>query len=337
MKRDDQAHTHRPKNSNFSESSAKNSHQNSESIVEEISLSEAIEDFTLMAKVEGHADKTLELYEYVFNRFTGFISKERPVTEIETRELREYLASLMDDGLKDTTISIHFRHLQAFFNWLVDENYLKEAPTESINEPKTPKKFPRILDREEVQKLLEAAKDRHGDWASYRNYSMLVAFTEMGLRLNELVNALLDDLDMKNRSLKVHGKGAKDRKVYFGKKTFRTLRHWLRIRGHKPDRVWDNTIFISQNGDQLKKRNVEQLVTRIQKEAGLENTKVSPHVLRHTSATFAVENGLNAFQLKRQFGWEQIETALRYVHLSDKSLQESYRNSSPMDNLEKEG
>mgnify|MGYP006282679521 CR=1 FL=1 len=334
MKRDDQAHTHRGKNSNFLGSSGKNSAQNSGQVVEEISLSEAIEDFTLMATVEGHADKTLDLYEYVFKRLTGFMSEERLVTEISTKDLRKYMASLMDDGLKDTTVSIHYRHLKAFFNWLVDEKYLQESPAESINEPKTPKKFPRILDREEIQKLLKAAKDRHGDWASYRNYSMLVAFTEMGLRLNELVNASLDTLDMKNRSLKVHGKGAKDRKVYFGKKTFRTLRHWLRIREQKPDRVWDNTIFISQNGDQLKKRNVEQLVTRIQKEAGLEDIKVSPHVLRHTSATFAVENGLNAFQLKRQFGWEQIETALRYVHLSDKSLQESYRNSSPMDNLE---
>ena len=60
---------------------------------------------------------------------------------------------------------------------------------------------------------------------------------------------------MKNRSLKVHGKGTKDRKVYFGNKAFRTLRHWLRIRGQKPERVWDETIFIYQNGDKLKNRN----------------------------------------------------------------------------------
>lgn len=108
------------------------------------------------------------------------MSKERLITEISTKDLRKYLASLMDDGLKDTTVSIHYRHLKAFFNWLVEENYLQESPAESINEPKTPKKFPKILDKKEIKKLLEAAKDRHGDWASYRNYSLLVAFTEMG-------------------------------------------------------------------------------------------------------------------------------------------------------------
>ena len=163
---------------------------------------------------------------------------------------------------------------------------------------------------------------------------MLVVFIDMGLRLYELINAEIDDLDLKRRSLKVHGKGAKDRKVFFGKSTFRTLKHWLRIREKKPERIWDETIFISQKGDKLKKRNLQHLVTRIQKKAGLGDTKVSPHVLRHTAATLAVQNELDAFSLKRQFGWEEIDTALRYVHMSDKSLQENYRNSSPVDNLE---
>ena len=334
MKRDNQAHTYGQKNSHFSNSSEQNSPQNSRSLVGEITLSEAVEDFKLMAKVEGQAKKTLNLYDYVFKRLLNSLSGETLVTEVRTKELREYLSTLMDDGLKNTSIAIHYRELSSFFNWLVGEGYLKTAPTERIREPKTPDQFPRILDQKQLKKLLQAARERKGDWTSYRNYSMLIAFIDMGLRLNELVNALLDDLDMKNRSLKVHGKGAKDRKVYFGKRGFRTLRHWLKIREGKPKRIWDDTVFISQNGDKLKRRNVQHLVTRIQKRAGLEDTKVSPHVLRHTSATLAVENGLTAFQLKSQFGWEEIDTALRYVHLSDKSLQESYRNSSPLDNLE---
>ncbi|MFW6013443.1 MAG: tyrosine-type recombinase/integrase, partial [Candidatus Bipolaricaulota bacterium] len=163
MKRDDQAHTYGPKNSNFLNSSQENSAQNSKPEIQEISLSEAIEDFKLMAKVEGQADKTLELYDYVFKRFLGFASEEKPVTEIKAKEIRKYLASLLDDGLKDTSVAIHFRHLRAFFNWLVEEKYLQEAPTNTINEPKTPNKFPRVLDSKQVQKLLQAAKDRHGD------------------------------------------------------------------------------------------------------------------------------------------------------------------------------
>jgi len=330
MNSGNQAH---PYGANDSRKCKDNSSKSSDQIIKEITLGEAIEDFNLMSKVKGHSDKTIELYDYVFKRFLGFMSEEKPVTEIQTRDVREYLSFLMDEGLKQTTVAIHFRHLRAFFNWLTEEDYLKDAPTADISEPKTPSKFPRILSKDQIRKMLHAAKKRKGEWSSYRNYAMLVVFIEMGLRLNELINAELKELDMNNRSLKVHGKGAKDRKVFFGKKTFRTLRHWLKIREHKPEQIWDETIFISQNGDKLKERNVDHLITKIQKKAGLEDDKISPHVLRHTSATLAVENGLNAFQLKSQFGWEEIETALRYVHLSDKSLQESYTNSSPMDNL----
>ena len=181
--------------------------------------------------------------------------------------------------------------------------------------------------------LLQAAKNRQREWANKRNHTMLIVFVDMGLRLSELINAQLDDLDKKRRSLKVRGKGAKDRKVFFGKRTFRALKKWLRVRDNV-ERAWDDTVFIPQNGEKLKKRNIQRLISRIQKSAGLEDVKISPHVLRHTAATLAVQNGLDTFSLKTQFGWEQIDTALKYVHLSGKTLQENYRNCSPADTLD---
>jgi len=147
-----------------------------------------------------------------------------------------------------------------------------------------------------------------------------------------LVTAKLKDLSFDNRSLKVHGKGAKDRFVYFGVRTYKTLRHWLKIRDKKSE-VLDETLFVTERGERLKKRYVQHIVTDLQEAAGLEEIKLSPHVLRHTVATMAVKNGMDPFTLKRIFGWEQIETALRYIHLSEKSLEESYKNSSPVDNL----
>ena len=295
-------------------------------------MEQAIKDFKMMAKVEGRAEKTLNLYDYVFGRFVEEIPEDRSIGEIEKTDIRRYLASLMDEGLKNTSVAIHHRVLNAFFTWLVDDSYLKESPTEGVKEPKTPNKFPKFLNEEQIERLLHAAEVRRREWSGYRNYAMLIVFLDMGLRLNEFVSSKLEDLDLKRRSLKVHGKGAKDRKVFFGKKTFHCLRHWLRIR-ENIDQVWDETIFISQNGDKLKKRNVQRLISRIQNKAGLEEIQVSPHVLRHTAATLAVQNGLDAFSLQKQFGWEEIETALRYVHMSGEKVQEAYMNSSPMDNL----
>ncbi len=325
-----QAYGSPPKNQNFS--TGIEGQKSCNQLREDATLDEAVEDFTLMAKVEGRADQTLKLYDYVFENFAESLGEETPIGDIEKRDIRKYLADLMDDGLKNTSVAIHHRVLNAFFTWLVDDSYIKKSPTKEIKEPKTPSKFPKCLDEEQVDKIFEAAKSRKREWSGYRNYAMLIVFLDTGLRLDEFVNATLEDLDMKRRSIKVHGKGAKDRKVFFGKKTFNCLRHWLRIR-NKVDKVWDDTIFISQNGDKLNKRNVQRLITRIQKRANLEDIQVSPHVLRHSSATLAVQNGLDAFSLKRQFEWEQIRTALRYVHMSDVALQESYRHSSPMDNM----
>jgi len=325
-----QAYGSHPKNQNFSTDIE--GQRATSQVSEGATLDEAVEDFTLMAKVEGRADQTLKLYDYVFENFSEFVDEEAQIGDIKKKDIRKYLANLMDDGLKNTSVAIHHRVLNAFFTWLVDDSYIRMSPTEEIKEPKTPSKFPKCLNEEQVDKLLEAARSRMREWSGYRNYAMLIVFLDTGLRLNEFINTTLDDLDMKRRSIKVHGKGAKDRKVFFGKKTFNCLRHWLRIRD-KVDKVWDDAIFISKNGDRLKKRNVQRLITRIQKRANLEDIQVSPHVLRHSAATLAVQNGLDAFSLKRQFGWEQMRTALRYVHMSDVALQESYRHSSPMDNM----
>lgn len=274
----------------------------------------------------------MEQYDYVLGRLLETISGERKVDSIEPIEIRKHLAYLMDDGLADTTVAIHYRVLRAFFNWLVDVSYLSKSPMDNIKEPKTPDKFPKTLDQKQVERLVDTARNWRRTWAGYRNFTVIITFLDTGLRLNELVTSKIENLNLKQRSLKVHGKGAKDRRVYFGKNNYRCLKHWLKLRGEVSD-IISNTIFISQTGERLKKRHVERTINRIQEKAGLQDVQVSPHVLRHTAATLAVQNGLDVFSLKRQFGWEQMETALKYVHMSDKALQESYRNSSPMDNL----
>lgn len=305
---------------------------NSSPKTEKHTLKQSIEDFKLRGKTEGRAKKTMEQYEYVLGRLLEKISEDREVETIEAIEIRKYLAYLMDDGLADTSVAIHYRVLRAFFNWLVDVSYLSNSPMENIKEPKTPEKFPKIIDEKQVEKLVDTARNWRRTWAGYRNFTVIITFLDTGLRLNELVTSKLENLNLEQRSLKVHGKGAKDRKVYFGKNNYKCFKHWLKIRENVTD-VFSNTIFISQTGERLKKRHVERTINRIQEKAGLDDVQVSPHVLRHTAATLAVQNGLDVFSLKRQFGWEQMETALKYVHMSDKALQESYRNSSPMDNL----
>lgn len=295
-------------------------------------LSEGIEQYKYASKVEGKATKTLEQYDYVFEKFTNFLEGDPPVEEITPNKIRSFIKSLMDDNYSKSTVSINYRVLRAFFNWLVDESLLDSSPLDNIKEPKTPNKYPRVLNKDQVERLIEAARKKKDTWSGYRNYTIILCFIDMGLRLKELINAKLTDLDFKERTLQVEGKGAKERQVYFGIRTYKKLKKWVRIREDLGE-VFADTIFISERGEELEDRNLQRRITNIQKEAGLEHVKVSPHVLRHTAASLAVQNGMETFALKRFFGWESIKTAMRYVHMNNKVVQEAFQKASPIDNL----
>lgn len=300
--------------------------------VQKITLKEGFEQFKYASEVEGKAEKTLEQYNYVLGKFIDFLEEGFRLESITPSIVREFLQSLKNKGLSKATVAIHYRVLRAYFNWLVGEGLLDSAPTDNINEPKTPKKYPRVLKSKQVDKLIEAAKESKDTWAGFRNYTITLCFLDMGLRLNELIKAKMKNLDFSERTLKVHGKGSKERMVFFGFETYKALRNWTDMREKKNESL-DNTIFVSQSGEKLKPRYVEHIISDLQEEAGLNNVKVSPHVLRHTAATLAVENGMETFALKRFFGWESIRTAEKYVHMDGSSVKESFADSSPVDNL----
>ena len=331
---------YKKENGNGGNNDANNTSSNTDggtgTAIQEPTLSEALNQFKYASEVEGKAKKTLQQYDYVFEKFIDHLDgDDPPISSISASHVRGFLKRLMDQNLSKATVAIHHRVIQAFFNWLVDEELLEKAPTRNIDEPKTPDKYPRILDEEQTNKLIRTAENNKSTWAGYRNYTMILTFLDTGLRVSELVNARLTDLKFNERSLKVLGKGAKDRVVFFGKRTYLALRKWIDIRDDK-GKPLDDTVFISQNRDKLKTRHVQRIITRLQKKANLEDTKVSPHVLRHTAATMAVRNGMGSFALKRFFGWESIKTAMKYVHMGDQTVKKAFKESSPIDGLEKE-
>lgn len=297
-------------------------------------LAAAVDKYVSAKTLSGRAEKTLEQYEYVMNSFGEYLNGNPELDEIDSDDIRGYLYHLKDErDLAKTSVAIHHRVLNAFFNWYVDEGEIESSPMSNISEPSTPDKFPRIISQEEVDKLLASERDRIHKWVGLRNYTILMVFLEMGLRHSELLNAKIDDLDLDGRSLKVFGKGAKDRRVKFGKSTAQTLKKWLRVREDISAPVEADTIFIDENGHQIRGRNLNRTISRVADRAGVGRENVSPHVLRHTSATMAVQNGMDNYTLKKQYGWESIETAQKYVHMVGKRFDEAFDDTSPMDNF----
>ena len=313
--------------------SGKAANQNLENSVQgDLSLSEAVHHFLLMARVDGRALKTIELYHYVFDSFAQFFSSESMLVDIKTFTIRSYLAHLQDKGLKITTISLHLRVLKALFNWLVREGVIAsdKNPTLGIKSPRTPKQYPFILSDVQVAALLKAPDKT--TWVGFRNYAILLTFLDVGLRLSELVNLELSDVSLPQRSLKIHGKGAIDRVCFMGSRSTQAMKRWIDLRGYQ---LYADEVFISEDGDRLQHRHVQKTISRLADKADIKNqgVRVSPHTLRHTAATLAVRNGLDVFSLQRLFGWEKVETAMRYVHMSGRALQEAFSRASPVDRL----
>jgi site-specific recombinase XerD len=242
--------------------------------------------------------------------------------------VRGWIKALLDRGLSPVTVNIHLRALRAAFNWLYREGYLAENPLERVRPLRVPRQYPKVLSEPEVLALLKTARSQ-GGWTGKRNWAMVLTFLDGMLRLSELINLELADVNLQARSIRVrHGKGDKERTVFMGRRLTRAMREWLSVRGHVPG--CDN-VFISRGGSPLDKRNVQRILERLAAKAGL--GRVSPHMLRHTGATLFVRNGGDPFSLQQLLGHSSITTTQIYVHMAGTALREAHARASPVDRL----
>jgi site-specific recombinase XerD len=158
---------------------------------------------------------------------------------------------------------------------------------------------------------------------------MLLTFLDGMLRLKELMDLELADINLQARSIRVrHGKGDKERTVYMGRRLTRAMRDWIHVRSHV---IGEDRVFISRGGYGLDKRNIQRTLQRLADKAGVK--KVGPHVLRHTGATLFIRNGGDPFSLQQLLGHSSITTTQVYVHMAGTALREAHAKASPVDRL----
>lgn len=293
-----------------------------------LSLSQAMGAFTLFARVEGRAKRTIKDYEDVFRGFGAFAG-DPAITEITPGLIRAYIAKLQEQGYAKATINIRLSVLRAFFNWLVREGHLEKSPMALVKLLRVPKQYPFVLSEQQVSALLRACNK--GTWAGTRNYVMLLTFLDTGVRLKELIALSLTDVSLQARSLRVkHGKGDKERTVFMGRRLIKAMHQWLQVRGYF---VGEDVLFITRQGNPLDARNVERILERLAYKAGLSGVRCSPHTLRHTFATLFIRNGGDPFSLQQLLGHSDIKTTQIYVHMAGTALKEAHARASPIDRL----
>ena len=216
--------------------------------------------------------------------------------------------------------------IRSLYKYLVSKrHYLTENPTVDIDSPKAQKTLPKVLSLDEALRLLEAVRTDTDAPNHVRDYAILTLFLNCGMRVSELAGINLTDLEDDLRSLRVTGKGSKERVIYLNDACRSALSDYLKIR--KSDRyraVTDKALFLSQRDVRISVKMLQAMVYRYLKRAGLGSKHYSVHKLRHTAATLMYQSGnVDVRVLKDILGHEQLNTTQIYTHVSNREMEEA--------------
>jgi site-specific recombinase XerD len=310
-------------------------------------LDKAIDGFKLSNEASGLADKTISWYDSNLKLFQKWLHNhlnngEVKLEEISDIDLKRYLSELRNKdscfeehpfrpeenhSLSPRTIRGYYASLSAFFNWAVREDFLFTSPLENIPKPKTPKYLPDPFSKDDIQALLEAS-DELPESTSHRAKAMVLFLLDSGVRLSEMVNLKHPDVDLKTGRAKIVGKGAKERFVYFGRKTKKALWRYISLTRPEPMPTVIN-LFLSVDGRAMKNRRIGHILSNLGNKAEIED--VHAHRFRRTAAVQFVRNGGSIFALQKLLGHESLEMVRRYVELASKDVENAHRTASPVD------
>lgn len=247
--------------------------------------------------------------------FLDFLSNERAgIHKLKTKDET-------NEGLTAVSRARKLAALRSFYGYLTKVVHVMEHnPAESMSNPKLKKSLPHFLHEDECDRLLEAVSGPY----EVRDYCILLLFMSCGLRVSELVGINLNDLSQD--SIRVHGKGNKDRLVFITPEVREAIDDYLLVRSEKEiEEGHENALFISRDACRISVRGVQKMVEKNLKKAGLDTTRISTHKLRHTAATLMLQNGVDVRTLQDVLGHESLNTTQIYTHVEDTGLREAAR------------
>ncbi|MFC1938887.1 tyrosine-type recombinase/integrase [Chloroflexota bacterium] len=306
-----------------------------------ISIKQAINEFLLSCKVEGKSYGTIECYSDKLKGFLWYATNydwPDDITAITTNHLREFLAYLRETPhrfnskcpramkpINSTTIQKYYRALSTLFNWSVNEGILETSSLIKIKVPRAEKKVVKSLSSTEVSQLILHFGD---SFDGVRNKAIILVLVDCGLRLGELLNLKLFDINMEQQLIKADGKTG-ERVVRFGATTGKALKKYLKRRSSINGT--NDSLWLTEKGITLKDSSVETMFIKLSKRTGI---RVHPHLLRHTFATMWLRNGGDSLMLQRLLGHTTLMMTNRYCQaVGCYDAIEAHKRYSPVDGL----
>ncbi len=291
---------------------------------------ELVEEFISYLSVErGLADNTLISYKRDLGRFLGYL-KSRRILSIDnvTRQLiTSFMLGEKDRGLSANSISRELACLKSFFKFLTRENRIKEDATSVIESPKLWKKLPFTLSIEEVAKLLTMPNLR--DLIGMRDRASMELMYATGMRVSELINLKMDDLNMDVGFVRCFGKGNKERIVPFGKKAKEGILRYLdKSRPAFLKKRISNFLFLTRRGRPMSRQAFWKTIKKYTRQARIKK-EITPHSLRHSFATHILERGADLRVVQEMLGHSDISTTQIYTHVSRDRLKSIHKRFHP--------
>ena len=245
-------------------------------------------------------------------------------TELDTEHVRSYSAACFRRGLSARSIQRRLSATRTFFRYLLREKHVTHNPVQSVSAPKGAKRLPENLDADRMARLLEIPGDSP---LVDRDRAILELLYSSGLRLAELTDLDLGDVDMQDATVRVTGKGNKDRVVPVGSRALQALTRWHKSRAAMagPD---EPALFVSNRGTRLSRRSVQARVDHWARRQGIDS-KVYPHLFRHSFATHLLESSHDLRGVQELLGHANISTTQVYTHLDFQHLAQIYDKTHP--------
>jgi site-specific recombinase XerD len=285
----------------------------------------ALKLFEYHIRTKNLSPKTISVYGERLGYFYKYLQKNKiPFDSVSKADIQDYILYQKNRGLADISINGQIKVLKIFFKFLLEEDYLEGNPTKRIELLKTEKRLKPIISEEDIEKILYVP-DRK-TYTGMRNFCMILVFYDTLIRLNELVNIKMQDIDLDRGTILIYGKGRKERVVPIGAKTTKFLYKFL-INHRKI--ILSDYLFCTMQGRPLDHRNVLRILQRIGRKV---NVHVSPHLIRHSGASHRAISGMPAFLLQKLLGHTTIQMTEKYIHLVDnEKLRIASKQYSPLD------
>lgn len=297
----------------------------------------AVQQYQQYLRAErGYSLQTVKAYRTDIDEFVNYLTDNggfTGFTSVKTLDVRVYLASLYDQMLARTTIARKVSSLKNFYAYLVSENLAVDNPFDGVALRKHQAHLPEFFYDNEMLELFQVAYDQNDHPLWRRDAALLEFLFATGTRVSEFAGLTLDQIDLNQRLVLIHGKGNKDRFVPFGSYAKKALedyldncRPMLMAKSHRLDQK--DVVFLNANGGPITTAGVTYILNQLMQKTTLTG-KIHPHMLRHSFATALLNRGADMRTVQELLGHANLSTTQIYTHVSKAMLQDSYQNFFP--------